>query len=359
MAAIKRLLNSLSSTKGASETKDMIVVAADLGNRAIKFSSRGGEVTVYESIHKDLIGPKIPAINSQSCLIEYLRGYAPLEGKRWIVGSSAKDTRKYTNTFNVDKADIALKLGLACIQPSSPGEERIVIQAFCTSLPNPDERPSDQSSGCKTVRDVVTQALLGQHEFKRNGVHIYLDIQNVKVEPEGVGTYRYAGTLRMVPSGCVVGVIDLGGRTAIATLFNEAGDLIPESRLVFATGGSYELARSIAKDLSDLIKDEPHIDVILDAIATGDLRYGQTGVSFQDWFDEYRLAWFDAILAQVDTSWQEFKPRIGRVLITGGAAPLVEDLIGDDPFFKIVPNSQVANVLGLLMQPSVQLYPAA
>jgi hypothetical protein len=325
----------------------MRIRSADIGYRYVKTIEIDGEPDIYESVYADIIGVTHPTINAKSCLIEYISANNEANqkyvGKRWVIGSSAKDMRQYKTTLTSDKADLALKLGLACFKQKfkAQGETSIKIDRLLTSLPDPDRNA-----------DVVIKALQGKHTFKRNGVLIHLEIKEVQVFLEGLGTYWFAKQEGLVPDGAV-GVMDLGGKTCNLVLFNEEGEFIPDSHASFSTGGTYGLASAIASDrrLTTAIKDAAKIDILMDAIAQQTFRYGQKEISFKEYFDDYKMQWFGGILGELETRWQNDSHRIVRVLITGGSAELVANIIEGEEYFKVVPDSQFANVRGLLLMP--------
>jgi hypothetical protein len=104
--------------------------------------------------------------------------------------------------------------------------------------------------------------------------------------------------------------------------------------------------------LSTALKDVPKTDVLLDAIATGSTYYAQTGSALATSTPTTYNSGFRA-------SSESYRPvaailhRIGKVLVTGGSAPLVKPLIAGNPYFQIVPHSQLANCAGLLYRPGL------
>ena len=317
--------------------------ALDIGYRYIKACDLTGKPQLYDSLIADLVGSTAPTPNSKSALIEYLESNnqtnSGLVGKRWLVGSSARNMGNYKQAAISEKVDIALKLALPCfLSTGSP----IRIPTLYTSLPSPD----------RNAPALVT-ALQGRHKFKRNGQLVDLHIETVDVQPEGIGTYWFCQHQGLLPTGTAIGILDLGGKTACLTLVDEDGEIIPDSRLVFATGGTYALAAMIAADprLTHAVKDVLKTDVLMDAIASGSYLYGQTGVSFADFYQDYLQQWFQGILGELTTRWQRYFHRIGKVLITGGSSHLVKPLVKDNPYFQVVPHAQVANCAGLLLRP--------
>lgn len=322
--------------------------AIDLGYRHIKSVELPNQSTIYDSLISDIVGSTTPALNSKSALIEYLEpntaANAAFVGKRWIVGSSARNMANYKQATISDKVDIALKLALPTFTPAPDGNP-IHIETLYTSLPDPE----------RNAAQLVT-TLQGRHRYNRNGVEIDLTIESVDVQPEGIGSYWLCLHHGLVTTGAAIGILDLGGKTACLTLVDEDGEIIPDSRLVFATGGTYALASMIAADprLTTAVRDVPKTDVLLDAIASNSLRYGQTGISFGEYYQDYLQQWFQGILGELQTRWQKYFHRIGKVLVTGGSANLIKPLIANNTYFAIVPHAQLANCAGLLYSPSLR-----
>lgn len=90
----------------------------------------------------------------------------------------------------------------------------------------------------------------------------------------------------------------------------------------------------------------------MNALQVGSMFYGTTGASFAEYYDDYLEQWFDGILGEVETRWQRYFERIGRVILTGGSANLVKKLTADNDYFVIPPDPQFCNVIGLLHLPS-------
>ena len=317
--------------------------ALDLGNRFIKAYDGVATPWSLASVHADILNRNPPAIDTNSVQIQYHSGKSALIGKHWIVGMSAREARKYTNTVSLpNKTEVALKLLLGAVRPSKGfGPEDIVIDPLYTSLPNPDlDGP------------VLSESVIGTHDFTRNNVPLSVQINRVVVHPEGLGGYNYAIRKGVLQRGEINGVLDLGGGTAIASLYNGDGQQIPEARAVFRKGGSYSLASDLAADpeLVAAARGTPMMDMVLDAIANGTFQYGTTSYSFQHLFNQYRAAWLQNLIDEVIARWDSWLDRISKIVVIGGAAPLAQ-MVVDDPrnsWLVICPEPQYANVFGLL-----------
>lgn len=318
-------------------------LALDIGNRFIKSYDGVGLPWALASVHTDVINRNAPPCNVDSVDIEYHAGNSSFVGKRWIVGTSARQARKYTNTVSLpNKTEVALKLLLSAVKPKQTyGKEEIVIDPLYTSLPNPDQ------DGL-----ILSETVVGTHEFTRNQVPITLHLNRVVTHPEGLGGYNFAVRQGAIRLGEINGVLDLGGGTAIASLYNGDGQQIPEARAVFRKGGSYSLAADLASDpeMVSTARGTPQMDMVLDAIASGTYQYGTTSYNFHHLFEQYRNIWLQNLIDEVIARWDSWLDRISRIVVIGGAAPLAQSWIEDprNSWLVVCSEPQFANVLGML-----------
>lgn len=315
--------------------------AFDLGNRFIKAYDGIVKPWALASVHTDILSGNVPPIDTSSVNIRYHTGKPALMGKHWVVGVSARDARKYTNTVSLsNKTEVALKLLLAMIRPTGYTKE-VVIDPLYMSVPNP-------AQDSLTLND----AIVGTHQYTCSGASITAHINRVIPVAEGLGGYHYALRQGVIQTGGVNGVLDLGGGTAIASLYSANGQEILEARAVFRKGGSYSLAADLAghPELSAAARGAPQIDMILDAIAAGTYQYGTTGYSFRPLFDQYREVWWSNLIDETIARWDTWFDRIEKIVLIGGAAPLARGVV-DNPqnsWLVICPDTQYANVLGLI-----------
>jgi hypothetical protein len=191
---------------------------------------------------------------------------------------------------------------------------------------------------------------MGEHHILHQGNPVRVIIESVKVEPEGMGIYRYGYKQGLTVPRTLTGILDLGGGTAIATLVDEQGSQIDGARVVLRRGGIYGLASDIAADprLMQQVMGTPKVELIMDAIAEGSYAYGVQGVSFADFFEEYCELWLKGILSEALNRWDIWLEGIGVILVAGGAAPLAADWLDKNSWFKVLPDPQFAHVLGLV-----------
>ena len=306
-------------------------VGIDLGNRFVKVANQG-RVWAVESIYA-----ACPS-GSLSGAVHYLAGsQSELVGKSWIVGHQARHYRRGIRTWATEKHESALRLVLGCNLDLA--HRQGVNLDLVMSLPNP------QADGGR-----LQEALIGEHHILTQGNSVRVIIESVKVEPEGMGIYRYGYKQGLTVPRTLTGILDLGGGTAIATLVDEQGSQIEGARVVLRRGGIYGLASDIAADprLMQQVVGTPKVELIMDAIAEGSYAYGVQGVSFADFFEEYCELWLKGILSEALNRWDIWLEGIGVILVAGGAAPLAADWLDENSWFKVLPDPQFAHVLGLV-----------
>ncbi len=332
-------------------------VSLDLGNGHIKGAHQTGETLILDSVSA-IPSPGL-TLNHDSCIIEYLQANHDENenyvGQRRVIGSSARNEFQYVSTFNTEKYQTALFLGLSVFKPSQPKAQRFEVENLVVSLPEPDAVNAEG----ETAAELLRRTFEGEHVFRysarRRHTDVTLNIQHVSVEREGYGSFLYAQAKGLVPDDVVSVVIDLGRKTCIILPIDEDGDIMPDAS-VFRTGGTYELAVMIGRTLRSRIGGTPNTDAILEALRHGKLVYGvgANAIDFSAEYDDLLYVWWDNILGYTETVLDRFMHRVGLFLITGGSAALIRDLFEDeagnptDPMFRVAPEPQLANVLGLL-----------
>ena len=316
-----------------------IQLAVDIGNRLLKSCTTNSAIKTLSSWHKDLEEWDLPMTDKNSVVIHYLQGdNAPLVKQSWVVGNVAQDLGG-SPTFISEKAFLAPKLVLAMIEGGG-GTSNIIIERLVCALPN--ELQEDKV-------EAIVKGLTGTHQIKRNGDDMKIEIQQVEVQPETLGAFKWILSQKLFKYARVNGILDLGGKTGIGQLYTKNGTLIRESRIIVA--GTYQLAQLVAQHPKLIRQDTtPELSLIMDAIADGSLTYGTTGISFADKLPIYVAPWLDDIRNKLKLSWARWLPELGEVVIVGGSAalakPLVEKTAGR---FKIAKQqSQFCNVLGML-----------
>jgi hypothetical protein len=276
--------------------------------------------------------------DQNSVIINYLQGNNPhLIKQSWAVGNIAQDLGG-NPTFESEKAFLAPKLVLAMIEGA--GVQQVTIERLVCALPN--ELQEDKV-------DAIVNGLTGTHDIRRNGEELRVEIQQVEVQPETLGAFKWMLSKKLFQYARINGILDLGGKTGIGQLYTKNGSLIRESRII--VGGTYQLAQLVAQHPKLIRQDTtPELSLIMDAIAEGSMSYGTTGISFADRFPQYVSQWLEDIRNKLKLSWAKWLPELGEVIIVGGSAtlakPLVDQTGGRFKIVKEVP--QFCNVLGML-----------
>ncbi|MFB2876909.1 ParM/StbA family protein [Floridanema aerugineum] len=301
----------------------------DFGNYDIKHSLNGSQPTSIRSLRFQLPWGTVAHKSSPSSpLIEY-------QGIRYHYGAKANEYRSNEPTVLANKQDRIIPALFACLPPLMGRNEYGVFLTTFHPMP-----------------EMVTQgyraSLVGKHEFKYNGEPMEVRVLDVKVLPEGLGSYLHAKKLGMVPDKGYTVLIDIGGGTWISRLFNEDGDIIGST--VNEKGGAFALAQNIAFDgrLRAALPSRPLPSMIMDGLANGTLHYGSLPVTWKDYYMEYLKPWFSSILAEVQAEYAPYFGYITRFILTGGSSLLVKDLVADTPMFLSMPDPRYANLLGIL-----------
>lgn len=319
-----------------------IIHSLDLGNRFLKYRSGYQTPRAMLSATLEVVGGSSPNIDSSTSKdIQYLDGNPEHRGRRWVVGESAREIQGYINTVSLqNKVEDALRLALATIDISTPGEA-VCVERLYVTIPDPDQ----DGELLKTV-------LIGTHHIISNGVEASVTIKQVFPFAEATTGYCYAVEQGVLAKGQLNGVIDIGGGTAIGALFNARGQEIRSARAVFRKSGAFALATRIASDpeLKAIARGAAAIDKIMDAIARGDYLYGTTGNSFKHLFNAHYPIWLKNVVTEVISRWDGYIDEISGIAIIGGSAPLADCLTRDpkNRWFKTCPKPQFANVLGLM-----------
>ena len=318
-------------------------VAVDAGNRSICAFDTYDRLLNLPSFHIDLEPYDEPEPDANSVIIEYQNnGPAAKKGQRWAVGKVAQEMGGKA-TFYEEKAYLAGKLVLAAIQ-SQEGKRQIVIEKLTLCLPN--HLQQDKVNAIKA-------ALEGIHQYRRNGIDLTVHIRSIEVQPETLGAYRLAKSLYLFngldrPNA----ILDLGGKTGIGQIFTANGSYPNDGRVIVA--GTYDLAKLCLKH-PNLVNQDTTADLslIMDGIADGSYKYGQTGIYFGDRFSQYLDEWINGIRNQLNTKWEKYRAMLGEVIVIGGSAELAQTLFEvSKGRFKLPPSEydpQTFGVRGMLI----------
>lgn len=310
--------------------------ACDAGNRTVKAFDDVNRLHAVPSIVQFLSEFDEVHADPHSLICEYLDGNPHLLGKRWVIGKAAQDLAGQA-TFEGEKAELAPYLVLPMIQPVEQ-QSSIVIERLVCCLPN--HRQQEKA-------ETIQTALIGLHQYRRNGELLTVQVRSVVVEPETLGAYRYCLSQRLFQYARPNGILDLGGKTGIAQIYTANGSSPADGRVIVP--GSFDLALRCTKHPElQRLDFSPNLTLIMDAIATGTYLYGTTGISFADQFPQYREAWIADIRNKLKIGWAKWLPDLGEVVIVGGSASLAESLIeATKGRFKRCDRAPFANVIGM------------
>ncbi|MBW4655862.1 MAG: ParM/StbA family protein [Kaiparowitsia implicata GSE-PSE-MK54-09C] len=309
------------------------VLALDAGNYDLKFFDGIGHPKAIRSVRYKLPQGRDAVSHSEaSPLIELP------DGSRYHFGAQAYKYRRQQQTVVENKVELSQLHLYACLEPW--GEQTDFALQLYVSTPDPSRNA-----------DAIRQQLMGMHEFRRNGLDYHVMVEQVEVEREGMGAYRYAKQLGLIPSTGYTVVIDIGGGTWLSRLVDEDGEVIDEN--VMDRGGAYELAVSISFDkrLNTVLGTTADPSLIMDGFRHGH-GYADTGLTWGDWLEEHLDPWFKGIFQTVRAQYTPFMSRVTRFLITGGSTHLISERLNGHRLFSVMGDPQFANVRGLFLMSS-------
>jgi len=254
-----------------------------------------------------------------------------------MVVAQAYKYRRQQQTVVENKVELSRLHLYACLEPWED-ETEFSLHIYA-STPEPFRNA-----------EAIRQQLLGFHEFRRNGLDYRVNVEQVEVEREGMGAYRYAQRLNLIPNSGYTIVIDIGGGTWLTRLVDEEGEVIDEN--VMDRGGAYELATSISFDrrITDELGTTADPSLVMDGFRN-DHVYADTGLTWQPWLEEHLEPWFKGIFQTVRAQYTPYMARVTRFLVTGGSTHLISERLANKPLFAVMGDPQFANVRGLLPLP--------
>lgn len=307
-------------------------LALDAGNYELKFWDGTGFPKAIRSVRYQLPqGRDAVRFSDTSPLIELL------DGTRYHFGTQAYKYRRQQQTVLENKVELARLHLYSCLEPWGD------LTEFSLHLSVSTPEPAKSQAALRAQ-------LLGLHEFTRNGTSFRVTVDRVDVEPEGMGAYRYAQRLGLIPESGYTIVIDIGGGTWLTRLVDAEGDVIDEN--VMDRGGAYELATSISFDrrLTDALGTTADPGIVMDGFRTRH-SYADTGLSWSPWLEEYLDPWFRGIFQTIKAQYTPYMARVTRFLVTGGSSHLIAEKLVGRKLFAVMPDPQFANVRGLFPVP--------
>lgn len=323
-------------------THNIKILGFDGGNRYVKAAIDPHAPLILPSVRAFLDPDQETDKEPESVTIAYKMGPChEVEGKRYVVGLQAAELQGEC-TMQGEKADIAPSLLLAAagkfaIAPTTRIEKVLVAL--------PDDRNDNESHA-------IASAIVGTHTLEVDGALKTLQIMQVEVRVENQDAYRWVAYSDGLPEGKTNGIVDVGGGNVTAALFSARGKLLRETRLV--QSGAIAIARKIAQHRSMLGLEpkgnSPRLDRILNAIAAGDFKYGNTGHCFLPVYQEFRQQWENTIRKAIKTAWQDWVGEIGKIAIVGGGAEMLRpvETLTKGVFF-VASDPQTATVRGMVL----------
>jgi len=300
------------------------VLAIDPGNRFTKWIDCQ-TVRLIPSYVKELSDWEEGGSDAQSFEIGF-------SGRRYLVGRLAQ-LMNGAPAFESGKADLAHLLVLPALASDSPQRiERLVI-------PTPDSRNLATIAKLKELETTI--------EFSVNGHDCLTTIRSVVAVDECRGAYDLALGRQMwrYPQN-PNGILDIGGGTAIARLFAPGGALLRDADIVLP--GTSHLAQRLAAAILPKVGNTADAGMLMDAIATGDYRYGSTDIDFSREFVTVCDGWVSDIRAKLKTNWAKYLPSLGELVVIGGSASLLQPMCeASKGRFKVAPRPQFFNLYGL------------
>ena len=321
-------------TKQAKPRKDTAMTTAtrtlalDAGNYDLKFYNGIGHPKAIRSVRCQLPqGRDSVRYSEASPLIELP------DGTRYHFGAASYKYRRQQQTVIENKVELSRLHLYACLEPAD-GVSDLSLSVYL-STPEPNRN-----------RNAIREQLIGLHEFKRNEIPFRVMVEQIEVEREGMGAYRYAQQQGLIPDNGYTIVIDIGGGTWLTRLVDTDGEVIDEN--VMDRGGTYELATSISFDkrLADVLGTTADPSIVMDGFRSGHI-YADTGLSWSSWLEEYLDPWFKGIFQTVKAQYTPYLHRVTRFLVTGGGTHLISERLAGRKLFAVMGDPQFANVRGL------------
>lgn len=333
-----RVSKGRTATFAETESATTRTLALDAGNYDLKFYDGNGTPKAIRSVRFQLPqGRDAVRYSDTSPLIELP------DGSRYHFGAQAYKYRRQQQTVVENKVELAQLHLYACLEPTDGNLSEFPLNLY-VSTPDPARNHA-----------AIKEQLQGVHEFRRNGDYFRVTVENIEVEREGMGAYRYACRQGLIPDSGYTIVVDIGGGTWLTRLVDAEGDVIDEN--VMDRGGAYDLATSISFDkrLVNALGTTADPGIVMDGFKNGHT-YADTGLSWASWLEEHLDSWFKGIFQTVRAQYTPYMSRVTKFLVTGGGSHLIAERLAGRKLFTVMPDPQFANVRGLFPLPGeVQL----
>ncbi|MBD1995986.1 hypothetical protein H6G00_05065 [Leptolyngbya sp. FACHB-541] len=235
----------------------------------------------------------------------------------------------------------------------------VSIRELVAFLPNPKPYEKD-----------LTQRLVGEHRLLRQvgdqSIEMKIEIDSLRLLPEGSGLVQYAIARNLLDTehGGTAAFFDCGRTTVISYIVDMNGSK-PQIAWASRSAPEYGLELLLGMIQSELKRSSPFMQAISGrdpklallnkGICDGTFEYGNTGFNFESIYQRCAKPWLKNFKDQADTNWRQSKQGwlddLNQLVFGGGAAPIAnvwaeDQELNEDGWIKVLPESQIANVLG-------------
>lgn len=253
-------------------------------------------------------------------------------------GGTNYEVNKYQSPEELAK----LLAGLSVLHPKA---NKIIIDTLVTGLP---------VQHYKRHKERMSRRFRGSFEARVNNQQgekatIEYEIKNVVVIPQAAGALMYNIAIEEqedILDGRI-GLLDVGGRTTDGLAYNK-GQIIKDSPFSFNIG----MSNVFRKINSDLNIDE---NIIREAIINNQdtVTYRQEEIGIKGLAEKYSEELANNIARNARNEWRDLIDLIDQILVVGGAGDKIQSYLKpafDKIDIQVLPNSQIANVLGYLLR---------
>jgi Actin like proteins N terminal domain len=318
-------------------THDITPCGWDCGNGYSKLHTTQGQILIpsYFKSVSDSDKNDYESLGN-GALVEYLQGdRTDLVNSKWLIGETAEVYFKQGFGRIVDDwrnkitYGLQMLLGAIALIPRQKNYNLLIVG----SLHDSQAFSSD-----------LKKALQGNHTVKFDGKDIVNICVNCQVVEEGVG----ALLISRAPGQQKVALIDLGHGTTITSVF-QGNKLLQTSRKI-DTVGVHHLCEAIANNLQTRrrLGKAANSHLIREGMGKN-FSYGSTAWEFSSIYGDELKDWLASCLVP---AWKHLQSRaddLDAVYLVGGGAMLPNvSAIAARQGIATIPNSQTANVQGLL-----------
>jgi hypothetical protein len=329
---VKPMMTPLRESQSLSWTaKIRPEVLLNAGNRYLEYISAAGQLVRMPHVirHFDTSWEDVSAPGAETVIIER-------DGQTYAIGQAAKAQSGHRSAFDKGKLSMLAESVYAALEPPT-GHTAFRVETLKIAVPD-TRNPEAIAAG---------KALVGTHEYTRNGQALIVTIAHVLLIEESTAAYRYGCDNGLFQwDDAINGVIDFGGGTSSGRLYSAEGVNLRDASITLP--GTNKLAQAIQARLLKETGISADLSQIMDGIENGTLQIGRNGSSFASHFTASRDVWIDDIRSAATAAWQPYLSDLGEVLLVGGSASLAESMEHRTKGrFKVVDRPQDITVLGM------------